>query len=352
MPAAPRSVCSFRPDCRRERRCARRWRWQSQHPRLVGLALAPVTLRVPTRQAGAAAAGGRGGTRAGEARRASGWGACSSGTHGSSPRASLSELPVPPRLRRAWAGRGGSGRFGCSVAQLVMGLAPIMGWGGLPNRGRLPRDKYLREREAFVERHRASVRRWLDWLELAGLLSHTPQQDEEGVWWRTIIELHPAPEIERELLEAAVDRRAGWPGRERRRRSRGRRRDLTAILRRARLTRAERRARGIERRRRVGECAERQRVAEAVAESLALAAKAHVSHPFGASTTSRTSPPEISDDSACDRGLTGARTRFSNIADALQSANDRRRGGGVADWRGSSLGRVPRGDGRPVRPRR
>ena len=113
-----------------------------------------------------------------------------------------------------WAGRGGSGRFGCSVAQLVMGLAPIMGWGGLPNRGRLPRDEYAREREAFVERHRASVRRWLDWLELAGLLSHTPQQDEEGVWWRTIIELHPAPEIERELLEAAVDRRAGlaWPG--------------------------------------------------------------------------------------------------------------------------------------------
>ena len=49
-----------------------------------------------------------------------------------------------------------------------------------------------------------------------------PQQDEEGVWWRTIIELHPAPEIERELLEAAVDRRAGWPERERRRRARGR----------------------------------------------------------------------------------------------------------------------------------
>ena len=192
-----------------------------------------------------------------------------------------------------WAGRGGSGRFGCSVAQLVMGLAPIMGWGRLPNRGRLPREQYARERDAFVERHRASVRRWLDWLELAGLVSHTPQQDEEGVWWRTIIELHPAPEIERELLETAVDRRAGWPGRERRRRARGRKRDLTAILRRARLTRAERRARGVERRPRLAESAERQRVAGAVAHSLELAAKAHVSHPFGASTTSRTSLSEV-----------------------------------------------------------
>jgi hypothetical protein len=218
-----------------------------------------------------------------------------------------------------WAGRGGSGRFGCSVAQLVMGLAPIMGWGGLPNRGRLPRDKYLRERQAFVERHRASVRRWLDWLELAGLVSHTPQQDEDGVWWRTIIELHPAPEIEGELLQAAVDRRAGWPGRERRRRSRARRRDLTAILRRARLTRAERRARGVERRRRVAECAGRQRVAEAVAESLELAAKAHVSHPFGASTTSRDLPPSNSQDETSNRGLTGARTYFSETATELQT---------------------------------
>jgi hypothetical protein len=205
-----------------------------------------------------------------------------------------------------WAGRGGTGRFGCSVAQLVIGLAPIMGWGGPPSRGRLSRAQYARERDAFVERHRASVRRWLDWLELAGLVSHTPQQDEEGVWWRTIIELHPAPAIERQLLAAAVHRRAGWPGRERRRRSRGRRRDLTAILRRARLTRAERRARGVQRRRRLAECAERQRVAARVAHSLALAAKAHPSHPFGASTTSRTPSESLSQDESLHRGLTRA----------------------------------------------
>jgi hypothetical protein len=218
-----------------------------------------------------------------------------------------------------WAGREGSGRFGCSVAQLVIGLAPIMGWGGPPGRGRLSREEYAREREAFVERHRASVRRWLDWLELAGLVSHTPQQDEEGVWWRTIIELHRAPEIERELLEAAVDRRAGWPGRERRRRARGRRRDLTGLLRRARLTRAERRARGVQRRRLLADCAERQRVREAVADSLARAAKTHLSHPFGASTTSRTTSTEDSENSAFDRGLTSARARLSEIATTLQA---------------------------------
>ena len=101
----------------------------------------------------------------------------------------------------------------------------------------------------FVKRHRKSVQRWLDWLQLAGLVSHTPQQDEEGFWWRTIIQLHAAPQLPAELLQEAVDRRAGWPARERRRDARGRLRNLTAILRRARLTKAQRRSRGIARRR-------------------------------------------------------------------------------------------------------
>ena len=75
----------------------------------------------------------------------------------------------------------------------------------------------------------------IDWLQLAGLVSHTPQQDEEGFWWRTIIQLHAAAQLPAELLQEAVERRAGWPTRERRRRARGRLRNLTAILRRARL---------------------------------------------------------------------------------------------------------------------
>jgi hypothetical protein len=204
-----------------------------------------------------------------------------------------------------WAGRGGSGRFGCSVAQLVMGLAPIMGWTGIPDR----KDADALAR--FVERHRASVRRWLDWLALTGLVSHTPQQDEDGVWWRTIIELHPAPEIDEELLGEVVERRAGWPERERRRQARGRRRNLTAILRRARLTRVERRARGVQRRHRLTECAQRQHVREAVAESLERAAKTHLGHPFGVSTTSRTSPDKLLQDETSRRGLTRATTQFS-----------------------------------------
>ena len=142
-----------------------------------------------------------------------------------------------------WAGCHGSARYGCSLAQLVIGLAPIMGWKGIPDRG----DEQAVAR--FVKRHRKSVQRWLDWLQLAGLVSHTPQQDEEGFWWRTIIQLHAAPQLPAELLQEAVDRRAGWPARERRRNARGRLRNLTAILRRARLTKAQRRSRGIARRR-------------------------------------------------------------------------------------------------------
>ena len=116
-----------------------------------------------------------------------------------------------------WAGCRGSARYGCSLAQLVIGLAPIMGWKGIPDRG----DEQAVAR--FVKRHRKSVQRWLDWLQLAGLVSHTPQQDEEGFWWRTIIQLHAVPELPAELLQEAVDRRAGWPARERRRNARGRR---------------------------------------------------------------------------------------------------------------------------------
>ena len=88
-----------------------------------------------------------------------------------------------------WAGCHASARYGCSLAQLVIGLAPIMGWRGIPDRG----DEQALAR--FVKRHRKSVHRWLDWLELTGLVSHTPQRDEEGIWWPTIIELHPVPQL-------------------------------------------------------------------------------------------------------------------------------------------------------------
>ena len=213
-----------------------------------------------------------------------------------------------------WAGCRGSARYGCSLAQLVIGLAPIMGWKGIPDRG----DEQAVAR--FVKRHRKSVQRWLDWLQLAGLVSHTPQQDEEGFWWRTIIQLHAVPQLPAELLQEAVDRRAGWPARERRRNARGRLRNLTAILRRARLSKAQRRSRGIARRRELALHAERQRVRAQVAQSLADAAKTHMTHPFGASTTSRSSLEELSQDETLDRRLTGARARLSEAATAVQTS--------------------------------
>jgi len=190
-----------------------------------------------------------------------------------------------------WAGCQGSARYGCSLAQLTMGLAPIMGWRNVPK----PREHAARAR--FVKAHRKSVQRWLDWLQLAGLITHTSQQDEEGFWWRTIIELHAVPELSPELLAEALARRAGWTAREHRRGTRGRRRDLTVILRRARLTRAQRRARATQRRRQLKHHAERVRVRELAAQSLAQASQTHLTHPFGASPTVRNS---LKDDSHCE----------------------------------------------------
>jgi hypothetical protein len=71
-------------------------------------------------------------------------------------------------------------------------------------------------------------------------------------------------------MRQAVERRASWTERERRRDARGRSRNLTAILRRARLSRAQRRSRGIARRRELAGHAERQRARAQVAESLEL----------------------------------------------------------------------------------
>ena len=113
-----------------------------------------------------------------------------------------------------------------------------------------------------------------------------------------------------------MERRAGWPERERRRQARGRRRDLTAILRRARLSRSERRARAMLRRQLLERHAERQRVRQAVADSLAQTVRSHLRHPFGASTTSRTSLEEVSQDETPHRGLTRAPALVSEPASA------------------------------------
>ena len=153
----------------------------------------------------------------------------------------------------------------------------------------------------------------------------------------------------RELLHEAVDRRAGWPARERRRAGRGRRRNLTAILRRARLTKAQRRARGVARRRELARHAERQRVRAQVAQSLADAAKTHVTHPFGASTTSRSSLEEVSQDETFNRRLTGARARRLRDRHRPPNVNDRHRERTGPERGGASLGGLQRGQGAAVR---
>lgn len=216
-----------------------------------------------------------------------------------------------------WAGVDGSARYGCSIAQLVIGLAPIMGWRGLPDR----RDRAGRAR--FVARHRKSVQRWLAWLQLAELVTHTPQQDEEGFWWRTIIELHPTPALQDDVLRAARRRRLGWRAAEERRRARGRRRDLTAILQRARLTRAQRRARGVQRRRQLREHQARTRVRELAVRSLSDAASEHLTHPCGAATTWRRSPETFEAPDTWSRGHARARTRVPTTIPADEAHNDR-----------------------------
>ena len=209
-----------------------------------------------------------------------------------------------------WAGRNGSGRYACSIAQLVIGLAGIMGWRDVPDRG----DHVKRAR--FVRAHRKSVQEWLDWVALAGLVSHTPQRDEDGFWWRTIIELHPTPQLDPELLSAAVDRRQGWWAREHTRELKGRQRpagararNLTAILRRARLNRAERRARSAARRRLLREHNARQAVRAAVCEGIADAAKTNRTQPYGPETRSQGTTNVSSKDSPLNRRIPCAQPR-------------------------------------------
>lgn len=225
--------------------------------------------------------------------------------HGWDARLEASLLAVHGYLWRRgrgekWAGPAGSARFACSIAQLVFGLAPIMGWKHIP----AAHDHAARAR--FVVCHRHSVQRWLAWLARAGLIAHTAQQDEQNFWWRTIIELHPTPPLDQDVLQAAMRRRGEWRAAEQRRRARGRRRDLTAILQRARLTRAQRRARAIARRRALRDCQARLRVRELAARSLADAASEHLTHPVGASTTCRGQPQTISSPQTWSRGLTHA----------------------------------------------
>jgi hypothetical protein len=128
------------------------------------------------------------------------------------------------RLLWRWGHAHRSGRYACSIAQLVTGLAPIMGWGRAP----LGRTK----REEWVCAHRKSVQRWLDDLQTAGLLSYAGELDNRGELWRTVIELRAAPAVPLEEMRTARRRSAAYKTRARRRRRqlrRSRQRTIEAI---------------------------------------------------------------------------------------------------------------------------
>lgn len=161
-----------------------------------------------------------------------------------------------------------SARYGTSVEQLVVGLAPMMGWGDAP--------QMAAERARWVRAHRKSVQRWLDDLEVAAMVDHEPERDEHGLWWRTQIVLLKAPAPLDADLATAARRARGWRGREQRRG-----RSLARVRRRSATP--SRRVRVRLARERAGALHEgRRRAAVERAINRSSVQRALLTHPFGA----------------------------------------------------------------------
>lgn len=101
------------------------------------------------------------------------------------------------RLARVDGGRRGA-VIATSMPQLVRGLAPALGW------------TVMQDRFADRDRHHASVRRWLEALQAAGLIRWRAGENEEGEFCRTEITLLPAAELEAVELAAAEARWRAW----------------------------------------------------------------------------------------------------------------------------------------------
>jgi hypothetical protein len=174
-----------------------------------------------------------------------------------------------------------SGRYACSVEQLVVGLAPVMGWGEVP-RGHS-------ERARFVLAHRKSVQRWLDDLQAGGVAAHEPERDARGWWWRTQIVLRAAPAPTAEELRVAQYRARGWRARERGRARRRRSACALATIR-SRASEPQRNTRRRLARARAGAAHEARRRVSVEAQILAGRGLAEdrglLTHPFGAPPTS------------------------------------------------------------------
>ena len=111
------------------------------------------------------------------------------------------------RLLWRWGHAQRSGHYACSIWQLVDGLAPIMGWGERPTTS----AELLRWHRAHAE----NVRRWLEDLQRAGVITFTAEDDNRGQDWRTLITLHRAPEPPEDELRVAEHRKREWAHRRR-----------------------------------------------------------------------------------------------------------------------------------------
>ena len=201
-----------------------------------------------------------------------------------------------------------SGRFACSIEQLVIGLAPVMGWGAVPTGGS--------ERARFVRAHRKSVQRWLDDLQAAGVVAHEPERDQRGWWWRTQIVLLTAPAPSAEELRVAQGRAQGWRARERARRGQHRRACALATIRsRASQPRRGTRSRLARARARAAHDARRRALVEAQIETGRAVAHACgvLTHPFGA-------PPTSADAKQCSKCQARAQTPQDWAPAAARSA--------------------------------
>jgi hypothetical protein len=159
-----------------------------------------------------------------------------------------------------------AGRYATSIEQLVVGVAPVMGWGSIPTGA---------DRTRFVRAHRKSVQRWLDDLEAARVVAHEPERDDDGRWWRTQIVLLAAPEPAARDLGVAQARARAWTRRARRRRSSR----LVAIRRRSGAPAAATRARLARTRRFAAHEARRRACVDWILS-------VDLTHPFGAPPTS------------------------------------------------------------------
>jgi hypothetical protein len=178
-----------------------------------------------------------------------------------------------------------SARFATSIAQLVAGVAPVIGWGAMPTDAA--------ERARFVRAHRKSVQRWLDDLQAAGVVAHEPERDQAGMWWRTQIVLLSSPRPVAVELAAARTRARGWKRRERARRRRSRvAPSLGAIRGRSGVPCRRRRAQlAIERRMLARELARRAAAEREIARAEAVrVSRRDLTHPFGAPPASAPSP--------------------------------------------------------------